>query len=321
MQDISSCIKDASIQLGVLRTVQPEHTRSNNVDDDEDDDDDSSPKTPNMKSSPSPDDEVPEITTMKMNGYTSSLKPTFGRNGPTPGSPGRRAGQNKVDSKVLKEEHDRFRDTVKVAGMTMVRWLNLAHAVAIGDLIEKYPNDFSYMDDLERLGLITKRETYLLSKASDEPIFFRGSSCSGRPSRHRRYDVPVAWFYEWLYQIEQSETLRIPPVCLGILDRSVSRIRQSLDTLYMFRDTPVPLMYRQIVQMTVRLYMVIFLIGDGLLAIYHGITLAEAEGEVLAIYNGTDAQEEYVRMNLPNYLRSLYYMILPFAFEYFVFVG
>ena len=166
----------------------------------------------------------------------------------------------------------------------------------------------------------------MLSQASDETKFFAPSSSrccggDGPRSRRRRYDIPVAWFYEYMYEIEQHEAIRVPPVCLGILDRSVSRMRQSLDILYVFKETQVPVMYRQMVQMTVRLYMVIFLIGDGLLALYHGITLAEQEAENVLEEFGEEAEEKYLRENLPKYFNSLYYMILPFAFEYFVFVG
>jgi hypothetical protein len=298
MQDISSSIKDAAIQLGIV----------NNCTDKNDNYNDSS--------------SLPETT--KVNGHdhlnSTYVPPEQKKDEATMPS---KNGNKTIQNNKEKPKQD---DPVRKIGLTMVRWLNLAHAVAIGDLIEKWPNDFSTTDDLERLGLISKHEIYLFSQTSDETKYFaeRYSRCwgtDGGRSRRRRYDIPVAWFYEYMYEIERMDTIRVPPVCLGILDRSVSRMRQSLDTLYVYKDTNVPIMYRQLVQLTVRLYMVIFLIGDGLLALYHAISLAETEAEAVLEILGEEAEEEYLRENLTSYFKSLYFMILPFAFEYFVFVG
>jgi hypothetical protein len=51
---------------------------------------------------------------------------------------------------VLPDSHDEVTDAAEVH-LHLVRWLNLAHALAVGDLFEKKPNEFSSLQSLVAL--------------------------------------------------------------------------------------------------------------------------------------------------------------------------
>lgn len=50
--------------------------------------------------------------------------------------------------------------------MNLVRWLNLAHALTVGDLYEKQPNEFTSLEDLVEFGLLASKEYEYLKSVS-----------------------------------------------------------------------------------------------------------------------------------------------------------
>ena len=152
----------------------------------------------------------------------------------------------------------------------MVRWVNLTHALAVKDLFEQNPNEFSTMKGLQNLGLITDEEIkhfkHLQPFFPSHDRYGKPMTCKGRDPP-RQYDIPIAWVYEWIYQLEQSDRFCMAPNLLSILNSSLVNIRENLDALFMYRDTPFPLFYRQLVTLTIRLYLIIFLCGDTMTAL------------------------------------------------------
>jgi len=111
----------------------------------------------------------------------------------------------------------------------LVRLINLAHAIVVGDLFEKRDNQFSSLEKLLDYGFATKKE-YEFLKAQK-------TDC--------RFHAPLVWFQETISGLVENEFVG------PIID-----IRAALADLYMFRNEPVPLIYRQMVNVAVRLYMI-----------------------------------------------------------------
>jgi hypothetical protein len=79
---------------------------------------------------------------------------------------------------------------------------------------------------------------------------------------------------------------------------NVTRIRGALaGSVHVSHNVPVPLSYRQLVNWTVRLYIVLF-------------ALSSALGNVV-VDDG----------NIGGLTTSVFYLLIPFVFEYFMFVG
>jgi hypothetical protein len=302
MQEISSSIKHIALQLAMIRAVEVEL-----VDEDEQEE-----KVENGKNSKS-----------SWNNETSSstLSPTSVLVVPTtPDKPERKT----IPPSTPTESSFQYRKTANHVKQTMVRWVNLAHALAVRDLFEQYPNEFSDVKRLQNLGFITEEESKHLQTSFPSHDRYGKSTISNKRQlwdSHRPFDIPIAWAYEWINQLDQSDHFQLAPVVLSILNSTLVNLRENLDVLFMYRDTPVPLFYRQLVTFTVRMYMIIFLIGDGIMALQNVVDIAIQEVVVTDIDGGTTTTEVFNQPPLSALLKTAYYMLIPFAFEYFVFVG
>jgi len=95
---------------------------------------------------------------------------------------------------------------------------------------------------------------------------------------------------------ENDESLGIDDAYINNLLGKVFEVRNELEVLYSIHEKPVPLLYRQLTNMSIRSYMVILIVH----AILHEHT--------------SDASLGYLT-------RGSFWFILVFAFEYFLFVG
>jgi len=163
---------------------------------------------------------------------------------------------------------------------SLVRWVNLAHAIAIGQFYEKKNNTFQHLESLVEMGLMTERE---LESIRQFPA---------------KYDLPFRWFIDLLDKIVRSDNFNLPvPPALAMINTSVTRTRSALDNLHMYRTVPVPLAYRQLVNITVRFYVIVLILNEGLSA----LSISSEAGN-------------------SSYALSVFWMTLPFMFEYFLFV-
>lgn len=167
----------------------------------------------------------------------------------------------------------------------MLRWVNLSHALAIGVFYERQPNAFSDLDALVEMGLLADTEYQFMTNYTGDAA--------------QAFDVPFVWFMDLLGEVIRLERFDMPMPAVAMLSNNVARVRGSLQNIYMYRTEPVPLAYRQLVNLTVRFYMVVLLINEGLSA----LNFAAEER------NGFD------------FYRTVFWMIMPFGFEYFLFVG
>jgi hypothetical protein len=166
--------------------------------------------------------------------------------------------------------------------MHLVRWLNLAHALAVGDLYEKKPNEFTSLEHLQECGLLNDKEyVYMLNNSRS------------------RYVAPFVWFLNLVHELKGRGECGVDGHTIFILSSNITRIRGSLADLYMYRNVPVPLAYRQLVNITVRTYMILLILR------WMALIVHDADGV-------WDA--DFVEAHI-------FWAILPFTFEYFVFVG
>jgi len=112
-----------------------------------------------------------------------------------------------------------------------------------------------------------------------------------------RYNAPFVWFLNLVHELKDNGYSGISDGTLIIFCENVTKIRSAFVDLYMYHDIPVPLAYRQLVNWTVRTYMVIFAVAGAL-------------GSIM-----TDDG------NLGGLTPSVFFLLIPFAFEYFMFIG
>jgi predicted membrane chloride channel (bestrophin family) len=298
MQAVSSSIKDIALQLAMMRAVEQFEEIEEHVE--------------NGKSENFFSNNEKSSSTISLPAALNNAEPT------TPN----RSKRKVTSSPTPTRSTIQYRNTAKHVRLTMVRWVNLAHALAVKDLFEQNPNDFSTMNRLQNMGLITDTEIkHLQSSLPSHDRYGKTAKTAKRRDPQRQYDIPIAWVYEWIYQLDQSEHFCLPPILISILNSSLVNIRENLDALFMYRDTPVPLFYRQLVTLTIRLYMVIFLCGDAMMALQHVVDVAKEDVVFIDIDGGINILEVFGQVDLSALLKTSYYILIPFSFEYFVFVG
>jgi len=172
------------------------------------------------------------------------------------------------------------------ARIQLVRWLNLSHAIVIGELYEGTPSPFSPVDKLIDTGLATKAELMFLKKVN--------SPC--------KYAAPLFWFRDFMAKLRDEELFGVDDECFNQVAPHILNLRNSLEKLYRARDGPIPLVYKQLVNITVRSYMFILLVDAVLVEISR-----------LEVYE--DGETVYLSTS------GTFSTILMYAFEYFLFVG
>lgn len=193
--------------------------------------------------------------------------------------------ENKAEGKGKRS----FRTAKTVDAATVrrnaVRYLNLSHALLVGDLFEKEKNQFTGLESLHECGLLTLQEYDSLDSMSPR----------------NRHAIPLVWLLELTNEtMSDTQSYHIGSSLLFNITGNVSGIRGAMADLYMYQNTPMPLAYVQLVNFAVRFYILTVMFVGGLEALY-----GEQDGS-LTVCQCTAA---------------LYWFLLPFCFEYFLFVG
>jgi hypothetical protein len=164
----------------------------------------------------------------------------------------------------------------------LIRWLNLSHAIAVGELYESRKNAFSSIEKIRDSGLATQAECIFL-----------------KTKPHYTFAAPLVWFMDLLNELQKKEQLNVDDMFINTLAGNILEIRRSVEDLYVYQNTPIPLCYRQLVNVTVRTYMLILLLS---------VTLTEK----------LEDREDAPAGRLST---ASFWIFLSFAFEYFLFVG
>lgn len=164
--------------------------------------------------------------------------------------------------------------------LKLIRWLNLSHALVVGDVYEMKYNAFSSIENLVAYGLATKKEAVFLE---------------AQESRYK-YVAPFLWFMTLAEELQRKELHGVNAGTVNTLSGGAVVIRRHLADLYAVKDVPIPLSYRQLTNMTVRMYMIMLLIAAVLF----------------------EKSQEYQYGQLSS---GAFWIIMVYAFEYFLFVG
>jgi predicted membrane chloride channel (bestrophin family) len=130
--------------------------------------------------------------------------------------------------------------------LNLMRWLNLSHAIVIGDVYQTRHNEFNSLEKIRDKGLATEQEYYFLKEKQAETGFV--------------FVAPLAWFVDLLEQLRREELFGVTEGMIGTLTGQLLTLRRALSDLYRFRNVPIPLSYRQLTNMTVRLYLLLLLL-------------------------------------------------------------
>jgi len=141
-------------------------------------------------------------------------------------------------SGLIRDENDS--EKAAEVRSNLLRWVNLSHAIAIGEVYEKQPNCFGTLERLRGMGLATNAEHNLLSE---------------QPRSH--YLAPFVWFTNLVGELKGKGLYGIDIATTQVLADNITQIRGNLAYLYLYRDIQVPLIYREQVNFTVRFYMLI----------------------------------------------------------------
>jgi hypothetical protein len=173
------------------------------------------------------------------------------------------------------------RYSLGIVRFQLIRWLNLSHAIVVGELYEARKNAFSTLERIQDSGLAT------------------GSECNFLNTKpHYKFAAPLVWFMDLLDELQKKKLLNVDIALINALADNILLMRRSLEDLYMFRNMPIPLCYRQLVNVTVRMYMIVLLLA--------GILTEKLE----------DRGD-----SLGSLSTGSFWFILLFGFEYFLFVG
>jgi len=188
-------------------------------------------------------------------------------------------GNEHSDGKVNNSSKHKDTDVVRTR-LKLIRWLNLSHALVVGDVYEMKHNAFSSLKNLVAYGLATEKECAFL-KTQD--------------TRYK-YVAPLLWFVDLVVDLQKKELHGMDGGTENLLSNGVVGLRRQLADLYALKFVPIPLSYRQLTNLTVRLYMIILLIAAVLF----------------------EKSDDYALGQLSS---GSFWILLIYGFEYLLFVG
>lgn len=163
---------------------------------------------------------------------------------------GLRESAARVDLDPNSRNNDIMTD-VYSARVPLVRWLNLSHANVAGEVYEGKPNNFYPLDNLVSTGLVKDIELSFLKEQNSR----------------WKYVAPLVWFGDFMAELRDNELFGVDYACINQVAPHILNLRDSLERLYQARDEPIPLVYKQLVHITVRFYLLILFIDAVLIEI------------------------------------------------------
>ena len=173
--------------------------------------------------------------------------------------------------------------TRESVALLLVRWFNLSHALVIGNVYERTDHEFAAIDRLVENGMAT---AYEASTLKEKPI-------------RVQHIAPMIWATDLLQELaareEEGENCGVTSGIVTALTGGMSALISSLSEIYNHHDSPLPLSYRQLVNTSVRLYLIFLLLAAALV-----------ETSIPPLGQLDDGS---------------FWIILAYAFEYLLFVG
>ncbi|KAK4535565.1 hypothetical protein CDCA_CDCA05G1590 [Cyanidium caldarium] len=131
----------------------------------------------------------------------------------------------------------------------LVRWCNLSFAIVLKDVIRDGEHFYSSYERMEKVGLLTSAERMRVERDVDRT----------------QWTLPLMWAGHTLTRLrDQGGRFGVTELVHYMLMLQLAQLRTGLGSMYVLMYVPVPLMYRQLVSGTVRLYIfaVVLLAGN-----------------------------------------------------------
>uniref|UniRef100_A0AC34R8T0 Bestrophin homolog n=1 Tax=Panagrolaimus sp. JU765 TaxID=591449 RepID=A0AC34R8T0_9BILA len=136
-------------------------------------------------------------------------------------------------------------EETKLLRRTLVRYMVLNQALVLRDISIQVRNRFPSIETLQAAGLLTDKELVVLQDIQDH---------------YGRYWTPLQWCYQHI--VEARETGKITSDhLLGKITTEIQNFQLGLATLLKYDWVPVPLVYPQLIFLSVRAYFFICLIS------------------------------------------------------------
>uniref|UniRef100_A0A914PCH7 Bestrophin homolog n=2 Tax=Panagrolaimus TaxID=55784 RepID=A0A914PCH7_9BILA len=136
-------------------------------------------------------------------------------------------------------------ENTKLLRRTLIRYMVLNQALVLRDISMQVRKRFPTLETLIAAGLLTSAECKLIESINDH---------------YSRYWVPLQWCHQHLCKARADS--KIPnDNLLGRTLQEIHTFQQGLATLLKFDWVPVPLIYPQLIFMSVRIYFILCLIS------------------------------------------------------------
>mmetsp|Transcript_26062 Transcript_26062/g.42364 ORF Transcript_26062/g.42364 Transcript_26062/m.42364 type:complete len:292 (+) Transcript_26062:278-1153(+) len=144
-------------------------------------------------------------------------------------------------------------DEIRNIRTELVRLINLSHALAIRQVYEgtsKGGDQSLTYGSLLASGLLTEKERawFIDNERSDLRVI--------------EYVAPLAWFQDNINSLVKKEAFQFNPFTVEEFGSTILALQEALDDLVFSVAEPVPLIYTQLVQIVVRLYLVLLLLDS-----------------------------------------------------------
>jgi predicted membrane chloride channel (bestrophin family) len=136
-------------------------------------------------------------------------------------------------------------DSTRALRRTLVRYMVLNQALVLRDISMQVRKRFPALETLEAAGFCTHEELIILEKCHDQ---------------YSRYWIPIHWCYEHLYEARQYGKIS-SDFLLDKITLEIQAFRQGLAKLLKYDWVPIPLIYPQVILLSVRMYFFICLIS------------------------------------------------------------
>uniref|UniRef100_A0A914Z4X4 Bestrophin homolog n=1 Tax=Panagrolaimus superbus TaxID=310955 RepID=A0A914Z4X4_9BILA len=136
-------------------------------------------------------------------------------------------------------------DSTRALRRTLIRYMVLNQTLVLRDISMQVRKRFPALETLEAAGFCTHEELLILEKTHDQ---------------YSRYWIPIQWCYEHLYEARQYGKIG-SDFLLEKITSEIQEFRHGLAKLLKYDWVPVPLVYPQVILLSVRLYFLICLIS------------------------------------------------------------
>ncbi|KAK4535566.1 hypothetical protein CDCA_CDCA05G1591 [Cyanidium caldarium] len=130
----------------------------------------------------------------------------------------------------------------------LLRWCNLAFGLVLKDVVPDRTNFYDSYESMEKIGMMTHEERKRLEGDVDRVQF----------------TLPIMWAGHTLTRLrDQNHRFGVTELVHCWMSQQLAILRTYLGAMYVMKNVPVPLMYRQLVNAAVRIYLAVMVVLAG----------------------------------------------------------